>query len=96
MEAQSHEDSLNWSCNFKCLLNDYMFNKSTSSANSNQSTCLNFDEYLYWRISSFKDWNDCIHNQFSSSKLEWCLAWRRFVENFYAETSYPIKRYEPI
>lgn len=94
MDARSNEESFDWSCSFDRLYNEYIFSQSTPVKNSNQSTCLNFDEYLYRKISSLEEWNECISDRKLSPKPEWCLAWKRFVRNHESETDYSIKFYE--
>lgn len=81
LEARSRGLSLDWSCNFTRLYDDYIFRK-LEPVNDKNGDCLRFDEFLYLKISGIKDWYECNHNGESSSTRGWCSSWKRILTSF--------------
>lgn len=80
MDALSKNHSLDWSCNFTRLFDDYLSRKLITLKDDDCSSCVSFDEFLYSQISNSKDWYECNKNE-AVSKIEWCLAWKNIMMN---------------
>lgn len=80
IEARSDDQTFIWLSNFTCMYNDYLFNHFDET-NTNCSTCGGFDEYLYDKIISFREWGICNSNEKTLLKSDWCLAWRRILNS---------------
>lgn len=77
-DAQSRQETLTWSCNFTRIYNDYLRNKSDIQ-NSDCSSCMSFDKYVYLKISSSFDWFMCNNDPHLMGKKNWCEAWKRIM-----------------
>lgn len=78
INAQSQNETLNWSCNFTRLHDDYILHKSEYSKSDDMNCVMTFDKYLLAKINSTWDWHLC--NSAVSilvAESEWCRAWKR-------------------
>lgn len=84
-EASSRDEEVSWSCNLTRLRNDYSF--GTSDQTKGEYCVINFDEFLYSKISDFDEWRSCNSHLAQDQEKEWCLAWRRIMNNLDNEDS---------
>lgn len=76
MNARSQKKTLNWSCNFTRLYDDYLIHRSVSTSSYDVNCIMTFDKYLFSNIKPNWDCNNA-DNLMSSSA--WCQAWKRFM-----------------
>lgn len=89
MKARIRSKPLDWMCSFDQLYDDYFFHESISK-DDKYSNCLSFDDFLYTKISSSKEWSKCNHNKNLPKKPEWCSAWRRIVKDLNPGYNYSV------
>lgn len=75
LKSKSYSELISWSCGFVRLYSKYQF--STSSIDCSN---LNFDTYLYSKVSRRDDWRECVNFEVDKAD-DWCLIWRRIMLN---------------
>lgn len=88
INARSKNEPFSWSCDLSRLYIDYMLHRSDSSASYQENCIINFDEYLFSKISNSSDWYKC-NNAINSTMSDWCQAWTRIkVEHYNDEVDF--------
>lgn len=80
VKAEASNQTIPWSGEFSWLYLKYRINLSLSNATEN---CMDekFDTFLYYKISQYQEWSDCISFKESDESNEWCQAWMRIMLN---------------
>lgn len=79
-DALGKDEILIWSNNLTRLYDDYLINTAEDSG-YNGTSCMNFEKYIFSKISAISDWQKCNSYQDLNSSCEWCQAWRRIMKS---------------